>query len=136
MNLSLGTANPDHRDRLAAIIARASTAGTILIASSPPEQADVLPAALPGVIGVAGDDRCDWTEHLYVADDPISFRAHPCPRPLPGPAQARNFRGHSFASAHISALLALLVESHPGLTSGEAREYLIRSAGVKTQKSE
>jgi len=98
------------------------------VASSPPGRADVFPAALPGVIGVAGDDHCGWGEHRYIADDPIPFRAHPCPRPLPGPAQARNFRGHSFASAHLSALLALLVEKHPGLTVDEAREYLIKNA--------
>jgi len=136
INLSLGTTNPDHRDRLAAIVTQAGAAGTLLVASSPPGQAEVLPAALPGVIGVAGDDRCGWTDHTYVADDPIAFRAHPCPRPLPGPAQARNFRGHSFASAHISALLALLVEQYPGLTFSEAKEYLIRTAEVKMQKSE
>lgn len=136
INLSLGTTNPDHRDRLAAIVAQADMVGTILVASSPPGQAEVFPAALPGVIGVAGDDRCSWTDHLYVANDPIPFRAHPCPRPLPGPAQARNFRGHSFASAHISALLALLIEQYPGLTSGEAREYLIRNSGARIQKPE
>ena len=136
LNLSLGTANPDHRARLLEVVAQANAAGTLLVASAPPGRADVFPAALPGVIGVAGDDRCGWGEHRYIADDPIPFRAHPCPRPLPGPAQARNFRGHSFASAHLSALLALLVEKHPGLTVDEAREYLIRKSEVRSQKSE
>ena len=125
INLSLGTANPQHRERLIATVAQANATGSILVASSPPEQADVLPAALPGVIGVAGDERCGWADYLYVEDDPISFRAHPCPRPLPGPAQARNFRGHSFASAHVSALLALVVEKYPRLTVQEAREFLL-----------
>ncbi|MBI3300745.1 MAG: S8 family serine peptidase [Deltaproteobacteria bacterium] len=128
INLSLGTANPDHYERLRAIVAQANAAGTLIVASSPPGRVDVLPAALPGVIGVAGDDRCTWGDHLYIPDDPIPFRAHPCPRPLPGPAQARNFRGHSFSSAHISALLALLFEQRSGLTIDEAREYLIRNA--------
>jgi hypothetical protein len=123
-NLSLGTTNTDHRERLSEIVAQANAAGALLVASAPPGRGDVFPAALPGVIGVAGDDTCGWSEHRYVADDPIPFRAHPCPRPLPGPAQARNFRGHSFASAHVSAFLALLVEQHPTLTVGEAYEYL------------
>lgn len=135
INLSLGTNNPDHRERLTAMVTQANAAGTLIVASSPPGQADVFPAALPGVIGVAGDDRCSWGDHLYVADDPIPFRAHPCPRPLPGPAQARNFRGHSFASVHISALLALLVEKQPGLTADEAREYLIKNAGNRSEKT-
>lgn len=125
INLSLGTANPDHRERLLDTVARANTAGTIVVASSPPQQADVLPAALPGVIGVAGDDRCGWADYLHIEGDPIPFRAHPCPRPLPGPAQARNFRGHSFASAHVSALLALVMEKYPRLTVEEATKFLI-----------
>ncbi|MBI3797986.1 MAG: S8 family serine peptidase [Deltaproteobacteria bacterium] len=124
INLSLGTANADHRARLSDIVTQAHAAGALLVASSPPGRLDVLPAALPGVIGVAGDDQCGWHEHGYVADDPIPFRAHPCPRPLPGPAQARNFRGHSFASAHLSAWLALLVEQRPNCTVREAQEYL------------
>ncbi len=124
INLSLGTTNPDHRARLSEIVTRANAVGTLLVASSPPGHLDVFPAALPGVIGVAGDDQCGWTEHRYVADDPIPFRAHPCPRPLPGPAQARNFRGHSFASAHLSALLALLVEKRPDFTVSDAQQYL------------
>lgn len=130
INLSLGTANPQHRERTIATVAQASAGGSIIVASSPPGQADVLPAALPGVIGVAGDERCGWADYLYVEDDPISFRAHPCPRPLPGPAQARNFRGHSFASAHVSALLALVIEQYPRMTVQEAREFLITYAGA------
>jgi len=133
INLSLGTTNPDHRELMHEIVAQASAAGTLIVASSPPGRTDMLPATLPGVIGVAGDDQCGWTDHFYIADDLIRFRAHPCPRPLPGPAQARNFRGHSFASAHISALLALLVEKHPQVTLKEAEEFLKRtSKGVSS----
>lgn len=130
INLSLGTANPQHRERLIATVAQASASGSIIVASSPPGQADVLPAALPDVIGVAGDERCGWADYLYVDGDPISFRAHPCPRPLSGPAQARNFRGHSFASVHVSALLALVVERFPRLTVYEGKEFLITYAGA------
>lgn len=126
INLSLGTSNSQHRERLIATVAQANATGSILVASSPPGQAKVLPAALLGVIGVAGDEHCGWADYRYVEGDPIPFRAHPCPRPLPGPAQARNFRGHSFASAHVSALLALVVEKYPRLTVQEAHEFLIR----------
>ena len=130
INLSLGTANAEHRERLSELVTQTDAAGTLLVASSPPGRTDVLPAVLPGVIGVAGDDACGWDEYGYVPDDPIPFRAHPRPRPLPGPAQARNFRGHSFASAHLSAWLALVIERHPRCTAGEAHEYL-RHAGKR-----
>ncbi len=132
INLSLGTANADHRDRLSDIVTQANAASVLLVASSPPGRMDVFPAVLPGVIGVAGDDNCGWSEHRYIADDPIPFRAHPCPRPLPGPAQARNFRGHSFASVHLAALLALLVERCPSLTISEVQEYLQRTSTSST----
>ncbi|MCS6924436.1 MAG: S8 family serine peptidase [Candidatus Binatia bacterium] len=128
INLSLGTSNPDHCERMRAVVAEANRRGTLLVAASPPGRAAMLPAALPGVIGVAGDDRCGWEDHWYILDDPVPLRAHPCPRPLPSPAQARNFRGHSFASAHITALLALLLERCPDLTSDEATAYLRRTS--------
>ncbi len=126
INLSLGAANAAYRERCLALIAEAHAAGSVIVASSPPGQTNVLPAVLPGVIGVANDDRCEWGDYLYVADDPIPFRAHACPRPLPGPAQARNFQGPSFASAHVSALLALLIEKNPGLPVSSLREMLVQ----------
>ena len=124
INLSLGTANATYRDRCLAIIAEANAADTVLVASSPAGQTNILPAVLPEVIGVTNDERCGWADYRYVPDDPIPFRAHSYPRPLPGPAQARNFQGPSFASAHISALLALLIEKNPGLTISAIREGL------------
>ena len=123
INLSLGTANPAHRERLATTVMDAETAGTIIVASSPPQEEPMLPASFPDVIGVAGDERCGWIDYLYLPESPIPFRAHPCPRPLPGPAQARNFQGHSFASAHVSALLALWCEIYPGKTTTDAKEF-------------
>jgi hypothetical protein len=128
VNLSLGTDNPEHRARMARIAARAKRAGTLIAASSPPARADMLPAALDGVFGVAATEDCSWSEYSYAAEDPIHFRAHPSPRPLPGLDQSRNYRGHSFASAHLSALLALLIQDRPELGFAGARERLIKSA--------
>ena len=125
INLSLGTNKPEHRKPLAAFVDQACAEGLILVASSPPGQANMFPAALPGVIGVAGDDQCGWEEYRYIPNDPIPFRAHPQPRPLPGLPQERNFRGHSFASAHVSALLALQDQQHPGLTVEKAKAFLM-----------
>ena len=130
INLSLGTANPEHRARMARIVARAKRARTLIAASSPPEAADMLPAALDGIFGVAASNDCSWSEYRYVAEGPIHFQAHPSPRPLPGLDQSRNYRGHSFASAHLSALLALLIEDRPEMGFAGARERLIESAGA------
>ncbi len=128
VNLSLGTTNPAHRSRLQTLVAQANAAGVLLVSSAPAGQSDVLPAALPGVIGVAADATCRWHEHRYVEEDAIHFRAHPQPRPIPGLPQERNFRGHSCASAHLAAVLALWVEQHPGLSVDEAQLYLQQTA--------
>ena len=130
VNLSLGTANPEHRARMALIAARAKRAGTLIAASSPPEITDMLPAALEGVFGVAASDDCSWSEYRYLAEAPIHFRAHPSPRPLPGLDQSHNYRGHSFASAHLSALLALLTQDRPEMGFASARDRLIKCAGA------
>jgi hypothetical protein len=130
INLSLGTDNPAHRERLSALVVQARGANSLLVASAPPGRSDVLPAALPGVIGVAGDEECAWGVHRYASADPIPFRAHPHPRALPGLPQARNFRGHSFASAHITAVLALLHGQRPHLATEEAQEYLRQTSNL------
>ena len=130
VNLSLGTANPEHRARMTRIAAQAGRAGTLIAASSPPDGLEMLPAALDGVFGVAASDGCSWSEYQYVADGPVHFRAHPSPRPLPGLDQSRNYRGHSFASAHLSALLALLIEDCPAMAFARARERLLKCAGL------
>lgn len=124
INLSLGTTNPDHRQRLATLIAQAHTAGLIVVASAPPGRTDTWPAALSGVIGVAGDDTCGWDEHRYLINDPIPVRAHPQPRPIPGLPQERNFRGHSCAAAHIAGALASLASERITLTVSEAVAHL------------
>jgi len=128
INLSLGLINPDHRTSLTEIVIRIQEANLVLVAASPPDRSDVLPATLPGVIGVAGDETCAWDEHRYMAESAVPVRTHPHPRPLPGPAQGQNFHGHSFASAHISALLALQAEHQPDLSVGAAQEHLKRTS--------
>jgi subtilisin len=129
VNLSLGTVNAEHRSRMLKIAAKARRAGTLIVASSPADRTDVLPAVLNGVFGVSASEDCLWNEYGYAREGPIPFRAHPSPRPLPGLDQSRNYRGHSFASAHLSALLALLIQDCPDVGFEGAHGRLIRSTG-------
>ena len=87
INLSLGLINAQHRQPLLTLVAQAQAANLILIASSPPDRSDVLPATLPGVIGVAADESCAWDEYRTLRDSPVPFRAPPLPPPpaRPGP---------------------------------------------------
>lgn len=137
VNLSVGTTNPDYQGRLYTLVKQARAAGIIVVASAPPGRRDTLPAALPGVLGVAGDDACAWRDYRCVPDDPIPFRAHPYPRPIPGLPQERNFYGHSCAAAHVAALCALLRQQSPTLTAPETvallQRFISETLDSKTQ---
>ncbi len=125
INLSLGTSNPDHETSLRALCDEAASQKVLIVASGFPGQKASYPAVFPTVIGVAGDERCDWDSYFYVEDHPIPFRAHPQPRPIPGIPQERNFKGHSFASAHMGALIACIVEKYPTADYLQVKEILI-----------
>ncbi|HSM73518.1 MAG TPA: hypothetical protein VK852_02750, partial [Desulfobacterales bacterium] len=60
---------------------------------------------------------------------PIPFGAHGWPRPLPGLPQERNFRGHSFAAARVTAEVARLLAQNPGGGPDWVRQQLIRLGG-------
>jgi subtilisin family serine protease len=55
VNLSLGTANPAHRERLEPVVARAVERGVILVAAREMSGSASLPGCLPRVIGVGVD---------------------------------------------------------------------------------
>lgn len=94
INLSLGTANEEHRDVFVEVL---GGLGTVVSA------AEMLPGSLPGVIGVAVDEDCPRDE--YRVRDGIYF-ASPYPRPIEGLPPTRNLRGVSFAVANVTGLVA------------------------------
>jgi hypothetical protein len=124
VNLSLGTSNPDHEARLKVLCDEAEKERILIVASGIPGQKNNYPAVFSNVIGVAGDEYCQWDEYFYVEGDPVPFRAHPQPRPIPGIPQERNLKGHSFASAHIGALVTCMVEKYPTASYKEIKDIL------------
>jgi hypothetical protein len=94
VNLSLGTANPAHRDRFLPFL------GPQPLIFSP---ADTLPGSLPGIIGVEADPACP--RDTYRQANGI-FYASPYPRPIPGVPVERNLMGVSFAVANLTGLAA------------------------------
>ena len=54
VNLSLGTANPEHEDALAAAVVRAQEGGALIVSAEGSEGKRWLPGSLPGVVGVHG----------------------------------------------------------------------------------
>ncbi len=112
INLSLGTANPAHQQRLGQALVRAARAGIALVAAA--EQGDLrwLPGSLPLAIGVSLDwDRprdqalVDITHEGAVRRIHVSASGYP--RPIPGVSPERNLKGISFAVANVTGLLCL-----------------------------
>ena len=109
VNLSLGTANPAHRERFLGAL------GPKPLVFSP---AGLLPGSLPDVIAVAADPACPRDTFRYDHD---VFFASPYPRPIPGVPVEGNLSGVSFAVANLTGLAAG--------TSRCTREGLMLSAG-------
>ena len=114
INLSLGTSNPDHGERLGRAVQQATTAGCLVISVAPEGQVDWLPGALPQVVAVKPDETLGRHEVAVVGDPGrLTFRASPVPRPVPGVPPEFNLSGPSFAVANTTGFLACLLESVP-----------------------
>jgi subtilisin family serine protease len=129
LNLSFaGPADP----MLGKAIAFASKSGVIMVAAAgnngrkaPP----VYPAAYPSVIAataVDADDRlytkANIGKYVTIAAPGVDVLAT-----APGGAHALH-SGTSFAAAHVTGIVALLMEQRPGLSADEVRRALIASA--------
>jgi len=101
VNLSLGTANPEHRARFVEAIT-----GEMVVISAAPR----LPGNLAGVVGVDSDESCPRDAFRY--RDGV-FYASPYPRPIPGVPTSRNLQGISFAVANMTGLAAQVREAEP-----------------------
>src|SRR6185436_17639406 len=85
INLSLGTAEMQHRDRLAAAVARAHARSAIIVAANDDGGVRWLPGSLEGVVAVRADWACDRAAYTvaFVEDRPV-LATSPYPRDIPG----------------------------------------------------
>ncbi len=104
INLSLGTANEEHRAPLAAAL---EDNGLVVSA------AGMLPGSLAGALAVETDETCPRERFRY--RDGV-FLASPYPRPIPGVPRERNLHGVSFAVANMTGFAAAALAS---MTRGE-----------------
>lgn len=100
INLSLGTANRAHADRLSTLISQ----GAIWVSASTSSSAPAYPGSLPGVIGVEADNALE--RHRCRALGGLLFAASPYPREIPGVDRERNLSGISFAVANLTGIIA------------------------------
>jgi subtilisin family serine protease len=114
INLSLGTANPDHAAVLRDAVERASRAGALLVGAGTSDGVDYLPGGLTGVVSVELDWTCPRLGVTVSAatGDAVVCRASGYARPMPGVSPERNLKGISFAVANTTGVLAR--ELRPG----------------------
>jgi subtilisin family serine protease len=100
VNLSLGLIREDRADEVKAALARAHSAGIVV----------VMPAAaadLPGVAAVALDGACPRND---VRRKDGHWYASGFARPIPGVPPERNLNGVSFAVANVTGMLGCLLQ--------------------------
>jgi len=108
INLSLGTANPEHRSVLESMVERVARGGASLISAYGDGGVQWLPGCLPGAVGVELDWECprDQYRTSTTAEGRTIYRTSGYPRPIQGLDPERNLKGISFAVANITGLLA------------------------------
>jgi subtilisin family serine protease len=114
INLSLGTAEMQHRERLQSVVWAASRRRSIVVAANDEGGTRWLPGGLDGVVAVRADWTCD--RHAYQVgsvDDRLVLATSPYPRDIPGVSRERNVNGISFAVANAAGFVARALESAP-----------------------
>ena len=131
INLSLGTAETEHRARLEAALAAARSTGSMVVAATDDNGTLWLPGSLDGTVGVKADWTCE--RHGYTvstggrttdpADLAVSARH-------PGRSARRNLHGVSFAVANASGFVSRALEARPGRDVAGVFETLHEAACV------
>ncbi len=119
VNLSLGTAKPEHELTLWAAVNRARESGTIVVSPKAHEGRAWLPGSLDGAAGVVLDWGCPRDQLRLVRGEgqEAIFVASGYPRPIPGVSPERNLKGVSFAAANATGILAGLLQDRPDIRS-------------------
>jgi hypothetical protein len=108
VNLSLGTANPEHRTQFEVAADKVRAVGAVLVSAYEVNGTLMLPGSLPGVIGVVEGVECEREEVHVLRDASLRVAACPYPLDISGVSRERNLHGVSFSVAHVSARLACL----------------------------
>lgn len=135
INLSLGTTKPQFFSPLHDLLDRAYQAGCIVVAAANnlphPSFPSVFSSSLISVIKSETTDPLDFGFHygevIELTAPGVNVRTT-----WPGGGH-RNLTGNSFACPHIVGVIALLLETHPGLTPFQVKSALY-SIAMENQK--
>jgi hypothetical protein len=111
INLSLGTPNLGHAEKLQSLVEEAARRGIVIVSARESNGRRHFPGALPRVVSVEVDWNCGrdsyWVQQTI--NGPL-FCASGYPRPLPGVPLTRNLHGISFAVANMTGFVARACE--------------------------
>lgn len=113
IHLSLGTTLERYLEPLRSVCQEAAARNAIVVAAARSADDQIYPAVFETVIGVYQNPACPPESLIHHQGAPVNFGAHGQPRPIPGLPQDRNFRGSSFAAAHVTGRVAGFLEDHP-----------------------
>jgi len=106
LNLSLGMSPGPGSELLTAACREVMETGCIIVAAGHPANARLLPAAIPGVLGVTADDLVAAGEVRLDQRRRYLYAASGRPRDLEGVPTSGNLWGASFACARVTAHVA------------------------------
>lgn len=129
INLSLGTVNLEHRDRIERAVVRAAENGSVLVAAREMSDKSSLPGCLPSVIGVTADWECARDRYRVKSSEnrPV-FVASAYPREIPGVSRERNLNGISFAVANMTGFVARAREVAPNASIDQLKRLLVEES--------
>ena len=105
LNVSLGMSVGPGCDVLTTACHEVMRVGCIIVAAGHPENAQLLPASMPGVLGVVADDLVPSGEIRAVSGQTYAYAASGRPRTLEGLRAVENLWGNSFACARVTAYI-------------------------------
>lgn len=129
INMSLSTARPEFRSRLAELCDRAYFRRTMLVVAAHNLPVESFPWNFASVISVASHAEDDAMTYYYNATPPVEFYARGVRVQVasPGGRTTRN-TGNSFAAPHIAGIAALVLSMHPWLTPFQLKSVLYHCA--------
>ena len=129
INLSLGTAEMEHRPRLEEVLASCRRSGSIVVAAHDDNGMRWLPGSLDEVVGVKADWTCDRQGYrVSSVNGRWLLTTSPYPRDIPGVPRERNLSGISFAVANATGFAARALEAAPGSDLARVFETLHEAA--------
>lgn len=106
LNLSLGMSPGPGCDVLAMACREVMQTGCSIVAAGHPDNVQLFPASIPGVLGVVADDLVPLGDIRLVAERCYPYAASGRPRDLKGLQSTGNLWGNSFACARVTAYIA------------------------------